>query len=289
MTPHHHPRADLHIHSHYSDGTYTVPEIIERAKTLDLRVISITDHDSVKGIDEAKALTKSDNIEIVPGIEFSSELGDISVHLLGYFIDHHDAELLEYLSLCEKRRLIRTEKTVDELRELGYDITLEQILNIAEGGNLGRPHIAEALVQVSEFKSVQQVFRKLLVRGKPGYVEKPTFQVDEIINLVHSAGGICSLAHPKTVGDDTIIPKLVNRGLDAIEVVHSSHNLHDVEKYSALADQYNLVLSGGSDCHGKRLGREVIGKHTISTEQVERLRNRVPDTTVKNTTIDLQE
>jgi hypothetical protein len=196
------------------------------------------------------------------------------MHLLGYFIDHQNPDLLDYLDLCRQRRLARTEKMVDKLQEIGVSVTVDQVLDIAQGGILGRPHVAAAVMEVSSYSEMHTVFKDLLVKGKPAYVPKPTFDAGQIIDLIHTCGGVCSLAHPRTVGDDTIIPRLSNLGLDAIEVVHSSHSMHEMEKYSAYADQHNLVISGGSDCHGERLGREIIGKYTISMEQVERLESR---------------
>lgn len=270
-----HPSADLHIHTKYSDSTNSVEKVISLAQKKKLRAISITDHDTVAALDEARALATNSGLEIIPGIEFSSRWNDVSVHLLGYFMDYHDPELVDYLKLCEKRRVARAEEMVQKLQNLGFDISMEKVMSIADGGVLGRPHVAEAVMQVSQYSRMHEVFRDLLVYGKPAYVPKPTFSSVKIIELLHSVGGICSLAHPKTVGDDTVIPVLADAGLDAIEVVHSSHSLRDVEKYSALADEYDLVLSGGSDSHGKRLGREALGRFTISMEQVDRLRAKV--------------
>lgn len=281
MTKQQYPQADLHIHSSYSDGTYSVEKIIRRAGELDLHAISITDHDTVQGIDVACELDGQNSLEVVPGIEFSSICGETSVHLLGYFIDHHDPQLGEYLEECASRRMRRTEKMVSSLRKLGYDVTMDRVLEIASGGVLGRPHVAEAVMEVSNYKNMQKLFRDLLIKGKPAYVPKPNFPAAEIIELIHSVGGVASVAHPKTAGDDTIIPKLVQYGLDAIEVVHSSHSLRDVERYSAMADQYDLVLSGGSDCHGGRLGNEVMGKYTISMDQLNRLKSRTPEPELK--------
>jgi len=269
-----HPSADLHIHTKYSDSTNSVQEVIALARKKKLRAISITDHDTVAALDKAIAQTTDTGLELIPGIEFSSRWDEISVHLLGYFTNYHDPELVAYLKLCEERRVARAEVMVKKLRDLGFDISMDLVRSIAEGGVLGRPHVAEAIMKVSDYSRMHDVFRDLLVRGKPAYVPKPTFSSMEIIELVHSVGGVCSLAHPKTVGDDLVIPALADAGLDAIEVVHSSHSLRDVEKYSALADEYDLVLSGGSDSHGKRLGREVLGRFTISMEQVERLRSK---------------
>ncbi len=274
MTYSHHPSADLHIHSKYSDSTNIVEDIVTIAREKNLRAISITDHDTVAGVGKAMELTENTSLEIIPGIEFSSKWEESSVHLLGYFIDYHQSDLIDYLKLCKERRLKRAELMIAELQALGFDVSMDMLFSIAEGGVLGRPHIAECVMNVSDYESMHEVFRDLLVEGKPAYVPKPTFDAAEIIALIHSAGGICSIAHPKTVRNDGIIPRLVRLGLDAIEVVHSSHSLRDVEKYSAMADEYDLVVSGGSDSHGKRLGREVIGRFTISMEQVERLRKR---------------
>ncbi len=268
------PSADLHIHSKYSDSTNSVADLIHLAGKKKLRAISITDHDTVAAVDKARSLAGNTAIEVIPGIEFSSRWNDMSVHLLGYFIDHHDSRLIEYLKLCEERRLARAEAIVQKLQGLGFEISMDRLFSIADGGILGRPHIAEAVMQVSEYHAMHEVFRDLLVRGKPAYVPKPTSDAGELIELIHTIGGVSSLAHPKTVGDDSIIARLARLGLDAVEVVHSSHSLRDVEKYSALADQYDLVVSGGSDSHGNRLGREVLGRFTISMEQVDRLRKK---------------
>jgi len=275
MSQKQYPRADLHVHSKYSDGTYTIEKIIQQATKRKLYAISLTDHDTVIGIDEALQLGKAHNILVIPGIEFSSHFEGTSIHILGYFLDHHDPDLLEYLDTCEQRRLKRTESIVSKLRKLGYDITMDKVMENAGGGVIGRPHIASIIVEESDYPNMQSVFRDLLIEGKPAYVAKATFDTSQIIDLIHSTGGVASVAHPKTVGDDSLIIKLVHRGLDAIEVVHSSHSLHDIEKYSAMADQYGLVISGGSDCHGDRLGREIIGRYTISREQVERLQSQI--------------
>jgi len=276
------PSADLHIHSRYSDSTNSVSQIVESAAKKNLKAISITDHDTVAAVDKARSLVADLPLSVIPGIEFSSKWNDTSVHLLGYFIDHHNGQLIDYLKLCEERRLARAEAIVTKLRDLGYDVTMDLLFSIAEGGVLGRPHIAEAIMRVSDYSAMHEVFRDLLVKGQPAYVPKPSFDAGELIELIHATGGVSSLAHPKTIGDDTIIPRLVQVGLDAIEVVHSSHSLRDVEKYSALADQYDLVVSGGSDSHGNRLGKEVLGRFTISMEQVERLQSRCSKTQVNN-------
>ncbi|HKJ67552.1 MAG TPA: PHP domain-containing protein [bacterium] len=275
------PSADLHIHSNYSDSTNTVEDLIRLAGKKKLRAISITDHDTVAAVDKARSLARNTGVEVIPGIEFSSRWNDTSVHLLGYFINHYDSQLIEYLKLCEERRVARAEAMIKNLRELGFEVSMDLLFSIANGGVLGRPHIAEAVMQVSEYTAMHEVFRDLLVRGKPAYVPKPTSDAAELIDLIHIIGGVSSLAHPKTVGDDSIIPRLAQVGLDAIEVVHSSHSLRDVEKYSALADQYKMVVSGGSDSHGGRLGREDLGRFTISMEQVDRLRNKIPEKKIK--------
>jgi hypothetical protein len=269
-------KADLHLHTTFSDGALSPSELIARASQAGLTTISITDHDHTGALDEAAASAAAHGIEVVPGVELSTIVGDADVHILGYFIDHHDQRLQEYLGLFRLERRKRAERIVEKLNALRLPLTLEAVLRQAGTGSVGRPHIATALVEEGLIGSYQEAFSRYIGFGKPAYETKYQITPREAIALVAAAGGLSFLAHPSTFIGEAVLQELIDAGIDGIEVVHPSHSPELVAHYSGIVSEYFLLASGGSDFHGgKRNDRDAFGKYTISTEYVEMMRRRL--------------
>lgn len=246
---------DLHIHSRFSDGSFTVPELFQRAKNNGLTGIAITDHDNLLSIPIAKELGEKMGIETIPGVEVSTVHEGIDVHVLGYFINPESKELQEKLDFLIKSRHNRNTKMIQRLNDLGYAITYEMLPKNDFAQNLGRPHIAEALVTAGYFESMDQVFKKLLSRGKPGYIDKEGITPLEAITAIKAAGGFPVLAHPFYCYKDRRILKefiktLVDGGLGGIETYYVNHTRSECEFLKEVAKEFKLALTGGSDFHG---------------------------------------
>jgi hypothetical protein len=248
---------DLHLHSLHSDGTMAVKEIIKEAEGLGLEIISITDHDTVSGVEEALELTKNKSIKVIPGIEINTEYKKREVHILGYFIDIYNGELNETIEKLRNERVNRVKKVITKLNQLNIHITFEDVLEESKGESIGRPHVALAMIKKGYGKSVPEIFDQYLEIGKPAYVERFKLTPYDAISLIHKAGGIAVLAHPKLVEDEEVVEELLPH-LDGLEVFHSEHNERDRELYLNKAQQYNLLITGGSDCHGKGKDKEKL-------------------------------
>ncbi|MCX7831777.1 MAG: PHP domain-containing protein [Actinobacteria bacterium] len=243
--------ADYHIHSNYSDGTYTIDQIIEEAERKQLTSISLTDHDSVGGIKEIVEKSNRSGIKVVPGIELSSVYKDEDVHILGYGIDFKNEELLSSLELFKKKRIERLIEIVDCLKEFGYEIEVEDLLEIAGSSEaVGRSHIARVLVNKGYINSVSEAFNVWLSRNKPCFREKFIVTPFEQINLVIKSSGIPVLAHPGDYRVSLPIEDLVDAGLKGIEVFHPDHTEDQIIEFLELAKRYGLLILGGSDAHG---------------------------------------
>ncbi len=265
--------ADLHIHTKYSDGTDTVEELLKQVLTTDIRTISITDHDTAGAIPEAQKLGKSLGIEVIAGIELSTLYKKKDVHLLGYFFDPHDKKLLAYCDKFREVRETRAAKMVHRLNTFGIDITMADVEAIADGAVIGRPHIAQAIVEGRFARNFQEVFDKYIANDGPAYVDKFNIEPGDAIKLIHDAGGIVSLAHPLTVGDDGVVAFLHNLGLDGLEVYHPQLVMAGcVKHYHILASRYGLLVSGGSDWHGRRKPHIKLGQAKVHLSHVEQMR-----------------
>ncbi len=242
--------VDLHVHTNYSDGSLSPEEVVAHAKQCGFTAIGIADHDEVAGITEAIWRGHPHGIEIVPAVEITSGCDGKQIHLLGYLINHNDRELRERLKHFRYDRFKRMERMVKKLRGLGFNMYMELVRRIAGRGSLGRLHLARAMFQEGMVSNVQEAFDLYIGRGKPAYEEKPRVEAGEAFSLITSAGGIPVLAHPKLVHVDKMIPELVRLGLRGIEVFYSKHTPEDVERYLAIAERNNLLVTGGSDCHG---------------------------------------
>ena len=243
---------DLHSHTEASDGSLSPSELIEQARRAGIRVLGITDHDTFAGYDAAVPFARQAGIELVCGIELSTKLDGRSVHLLGYFLSQDElGELREWVLEMQASRRSRNLRLIESLRSLGLDITLEEVL--ARGKGLtGRPHFAQVLAAKGYVANTEQAFDDYLGESAAGYVYRtePTFA--EAVAMIRKAGGIASLAHPIRIAGDVaaFMPRLCSDGLNAIEVYHSSHQPSHTETYLALAGQYALHVTGGSDFHG---------------------------------------
>lgn len=268
--------VDLHIHSQASDGTLSVEQIIERAERQRLSAISITDHDTVAGIDMAIKLSADRSLEIIPGIELSCVQDKKDVHILGYFIDYHGRELLDNLKRLRESRASRAEDMVNKLRDTGLDINYEEVKECAQGGSIGRPHIAQVLVKNGLVGSISEAFNEHIGSGGPSYMPKYVLEVTRVIELIHKVGGVASVAHPgvSNISEDFLL-WLKEAGLDAVEVWHSEHNEVVTQKYIELTKKHNLLRTGGSDCHGLGKSRGyVLGTVCIPDSIIEPLESR---------------
>ncbi len=240
--------ADLHVHTTASDGLYSPAEVAEMATTIGLSAIAITDHDTVDGIIPARRSSR--RLEVIPGIELSTEYAGHEIHILGYYIDTGHPRLMRLLRELRQSRVGRAEKMVARLAELGYGIELERVCQIAGKAAPGRPHIARALLEKGFIESVRQAFDTLLAYGGPAYVERFKLTPCEAIELVKEAGGVAVLAHPGLSGVEALIEDLVKSGLQGLEARHPEHDAEQVERFSALAGALGLIVTGGSDYHG---------------------------------------
>lgn len=262
-------KADLHIHTNFSDGNYSPKEIVEKAKEINLKALAITDHDTLEGIPQAITEGKSLGIEIIPGVELSTSVNDCEVHILGYFLDCQDEDLLKQLNLLKRNRLLRVEKMVKLLNNLGFSISYNRVLELAEKGSVGRPHVAKAMLEKDMATSSREVFQKYIGKGKKAFVPKVLYTPKEAISLIKQSGGVAVFAHPGLAKMDFIIPHLVELGLKGLEVYHPGHFDFMSEHYKKLCQKYNLIATGGSDFHGKEYRSSVyLGDKWVDYEAV---------------------
>ncbi|HTM58578.1 MAG TPA: PHP domain-containing protein [Candidatus Udaeobacter sp.] len=242
-------RLDLHAHTAYSDGSLTPQQLIAHARVRQLAAIGITDHDSVDAIAEARAAAGS-SIEVVPGIEISTALDGLDLHILGYFVDPDDDELRARLTRFQKERIDRALAIVDRLRVLGVPVDAAEVMASAGPGVVGRPHIADALVRAGHVENLDTAFRRYLGPRGEAFVARPSFRPEDAITLIDRAGGLSVLAHPGSSLAVSTVEHLASEGLRGIEVWHPQHGLSTIRHYRALAAKLGLLETGGSDFHG---------------------------------------
>lgn len=263
-------RADFHIHSNSSDGKLKPAEIIELAKNKELKVISITDHDNIEGSQEMLKLNGTYGIEIIPGIELSADFHGREIHLLGYFLDFGNVALTEHLRLIKNLRIRRINKMIDKLKELGVIISSPDLFEkYSASCSIGRPHLANEILENGYVKDFQTAFHRYLGDGKPAFVKKENLNFEIIIELIRVSGGLSFLAHPGSYFRESALVELRRAGIDGVEVYHPSHNDNHIKKYKKFAKDNNLVIVGGSDFHGyaeydyNNIGRYFIGEDEV--------------------------
>ncbi len=264
--------ADLHLHTIFSDGTYTPEELISESKKSGLSAIAVVDHDTVLGIEPATKIANTEDIEVLPGIELSAEYDGLEVHILGYLIDYKREKLIEKLEFLKKNRIERIYKIVDKLKNMDVVLEAESVFALAKYGTVGRLHVARAMVKAGLVHSIAEAFRKYIGDKGPAYVCNFRFSPSDAIKLIKEAGGIPVLAHPYTIMKDELIPEFVDCGLMGLEAYYPEHTQGMTNFYLGLAKKYNLLVTGGSDCHGKAKPEAKIGSVKIPYELVEKLK-----------------
>lgn len=250
---------DLHLHSTASDGSYPPETVVAMAERAGVRVMALTDHDSIDGIVAAEARAAKSGIRIISGVELSVSESGFDVHLLAYGFDLAERGIVAALARYRDSRRDRARKILMRLKGLGIRIAFEEVEEIAKGGALGRPHVAEALMRGGHVETFQEAFQRFLGHHAPAYVPKQTVALEEALTVVRDAGGVTALAHPGTLNRDHLIAAWVRRGLDGIEVWHSKHAAADIARYREIAKQHGLLMTGGSDFHGERTPDVSIG------------------------------
>jgi predicted metal-dependent phosphoesterase TrpH len=267
---------DLHIHTNYSDGSFSPEEVVNRAAKIGLEAIAITDHDDVGGVHQAIEYGKEMGVEVVSGVELSTHGGGRDVHILGYFFDYRSEAVQAYIQHFQKERHRRARKIVDRLKKLGLEVSFDFILHKAGEGSIGRPHIASALLEEGHVFSMEEAFRKYLGDGKSAFVPKLKIEPFRAMQLIKEAGGLTFIAHPAVDVNEEYVINLIRLGLDGIETIHPHHWPEAIRKYRHLAKQYNVLECGGSDCHGNINGRKVmIGKVTVPYSFLSRMKERI--------------
>ncbi|MGH9320330.1 MAG: PHP domain-containing protein [Vicinamibacteria bacterium] len=264
---------DLHLHTTASDGKLPPRELVRAAKSSGLRAISITDHDTVDGIPEAIEEAAAAGIELVPGVEVSANFGEASVHVLGLFIQYREPWLERFFSEASRRRIDRVHQITRKLGKLGIDIDPEAVFARSTHGTVGRPHVAEVLVERGVVSTMSEAFERFLGQDGPAYVGYERVTLKDAVDLIRRAGGVASLAHPVLLGDDSLIPQMVGDDLQAIEVFHKDHTPEKAAEYGALASELGLLATGGSDFHRSEDGEPpCLGCRELTEEAFERVR-----------------
>jgi len=265
-------KVDLHLHTVYSDGVYTPVQLVNRAKAAGLDIIGITDHDNLDGIAEAIEQGKQVGVEVIPGVEISTDIEDKEVHLLGYFIDTAHEEFQKYLSFFRQERYNRAVRMVKKLNNIGVPLSFDHVISIAKNTAIGRPHIAIALVEAGFVGSFYEAFDRYIGNNCPAFERKIHVSPQSALKLINDAGGLSFIAHPGYISERILI-SLINFGLDGIEVIHPSHSSAQLKFYQGIVNEYCLLSSGGSDYHGgKRNDDQNLGKYYISSLQLDAMR-----------------
>jgi len=263
--------ADLHLHTQFSDGTFTPEELVWRAQNAGLACIALTDHDTVEGCARTATACAAVKMDFIAGAELTAEHAETEVHVLGYFLDTQNKKLLERIAKFQSVRQNRIKEMVAALNQLGVPLKAEAVFALANCKSPGRPHVARALVKEKLIGSLDEAFEKYLKKGRPAWVPKTKMSALEGVELIHQAGGLAVMAHPGLNRTDEIIPDLVDAGLDGIECFHTKHSTVMSERYLEIAEKYQLLVTGGSDCHGFSKKAPLIGTVKLPYDHVERL------------------
>ncbi|MFD1436033.1 PHP domain-containing protein [Kroppenstedtia eburnea] len=269
-------RLDLHVHTTASDGMFSPVEVVRMAKAKGLQGIAVTDHDTVAGVEEARACGQESGLVVIPGVEISTVANGQDIHVLGYFVDPADEQFQERLREQREARKRRNHQLLDRLTKLGIQITMEEVeARKQDKVNIGRPHIAEVLVEKGVVQNMDEAFAKYLGKDGAAYVTTPRISPEEALVLIREAGGVPVLAHPGLYDDDELVLRLAKNGLAGIEVNHPDHDEEMRVRYTEIVRQFGLLATAGSDFHGERHGSMYhadLGTCTTDWETVDALK-----------------
>jgi len=267
------PKVDLHIHSTASDGRLSPQEIVYRAVELGITIIAIADHDTVDGIAPALAAAKVfPELKVIPAIEISTDVPGDEVHVLGYFIDYTNPHFISRLESMRRSRIERAQKMVAKLKGLGVNIEWERVQHFAGGSTIGRPHIAQAMLEKSYIGSISEAFAKYIGRNGPAYVEREKMTPAEAVKLLLDVNGLPVLAHPLTIREtEAMIMEMRAAGMVGIEVYYKDYGEEQRNSLRQLAQKHHLIATGGSDYHGLEDNEIMIGDAGVPLVAAEQL------------------
>lgn len=266
--------VDFHMHSIYSDGVKSPEELLRHALDFNLSMMALTDHDEIDGIKALRTaqqqLDPEETIKIINGCEFSADYKDKSIHILGYRFDETNKELMDFIEYFKTKREERIDEIIRRCNNAGYLISKGELLKkFPKTQAYGRPHIGQLLIDGGYAKDINDVFKGILRKDSPCYVPKVKVEVPYIIDIIHKAGGLAVMAHPKLVTSDEYVVEMLAYDFDGMEIYHTKHNNDDVKRYKALATKHNLFITGGSDYHGiPGKAPDKFGDYLVSSENV---------------------
>jgi len=256
--------ADLHAHTCFSDGLFTPEQLVERARWLNLAAVAVTDHDTVAGLERALVAGRRHGIEVVPGVEMSCGADGVDVHILGYYLDFADRDLLAFFDKLFAAREQRARTMVEKLRAHGVAVDWPDVARAAGGAAVGRPHVAQALVEVRAVPSLEEAFRRWIGYDSPAYVPKYRLSPEEAVGFIKEHRGVAVVAHPGIYRRESAHLLTIAAGVDGIEAWHPDHTPDDTDRMIELARKNRLLLTGGSDCHGgRKKGKVYLGEVTV--------------------------
>ncbi len=276
-------KIDLHVHTNKSDGTFSPEQVVDYAHSIGLQAIAVTDHDTVAGIGPAIEQAKKYELEIVPGIEISAEWTEekteLEIHMLGYFIDWQNQDLQKRLDDLSVARVKRAEGIIEKLRQHGISLDMEDVLEFAPSTEaVGRLHIAQAMLKEGCVSSINRAFDQYIGNNKPCYVPKYQLNPEGAVQVIKEMDGIAVIAHPGLLEQsfaDNLIRRLINGGLDGIEIYYPEHRDGTIKHLEETARENNLLVTGGTDCHGLAKDHILMGTIDIPYELLEKMKERI--------------
>jgi len=265
--------VDLHLHTNFSDGLLTPTQIVMKAKEEGLKAVGISDHDTIEGIPEAMEAGSRVDVEVVPGVELSSQFEGRDIHILGYYFDSDHPRLKEYLKRFQDERYRRAVKMTKNLNHLGIHFTMADVEERARGRSIGRPHLAEVLMEKGYVETFQEAFQRFIGYGSKAYEEKYKIRPEEAIKLLSEAKGLSFLAHPGYGVSNEIIYHFIKSGLDGIEIIHPKLSESRTRSLQHIVKNHGLLVCGGSDCHGGRDGSFHIGHFNVPYAVLEEMKS----------------